>query len=877
MMLEENRVRLFVDGESVLLATITRDENKPPADGPLTFGSLNAEDGGVVHETFIDDVHIVHGVRDTTLAEQATQPWPDAVPAAVPGSVHAALVKAGRLPDPVVGKNQQIAERASYKTWWMRRTFKRLAGFDRPQLVFDGVCSSCEVWLNGKSLGTHKGMFGGPSFDLDGLLQEENTLLVRLDPAEDWQNDVVFNNCYGWHYCKIPARGIWRSVRIEGSPAVSIGRPFFATRDAAKGVVDVLADLKAPAGNWSGTLAVTIRPDGRDGKAQHFTREVRSDKPAMRTHLRMTIPEPRLWWPNDIGEQNLYRATISFRPAGGGAADVRETTFGIRTVEMAPLPGGPRYDQYNWTFVINGRPMFVKGNNWCTMDALMDFSRQRYERFIALAKSQHVQMFRCWGSGMPETDEFYDLCDRYGIMVMQEWPTAWNSHERQPYDVLEETVRLNTVRLRNHPSLVMWGANNETPAPFGEAIAMMGRYSRSLDGSRPYHRAEPWGGSQHNYDCYWGGKPLDIMLELKTSFWGEFGIACMPSYESVQRYLPDGETNLWPAPPDGSFWHHTPIFNTAQDQQRQERLSALFTKPDTMQHFITGSQLSQATGVRHTLELARTRWPECSGALYYKMNDNYPAASWSCADWYGVPKIAHYVIQDSFAPLLACMIFDRYDTTGKAISLPVHLLDDTDVLEDASWKVTVRAFDGNLKQIKRQDFDGQGSIERVRKLGGFALTAEQNLAVPLFTVAEVFVNDKPAQRTFYWTNFEHRQGCLLNLPATTLAVNMADRTLTITNTGKLPAVGVHVVCPKVSDRLLASDGHFWLDPGETREVTVNMTDGIDGVAAWNVAMSPAVATSGSSEPRYRRNKPKRYRVEQHGNVWCLAEHREGGR
>ena len=116
---------------------------------------------------------------------------------------------------------------------------------------------------------------------------------------------------------------------------------------------------------------------------------------------------------------------------------------------------------------------------------------------------------RCFApgvSGMPETDEFYNLCDRYGIMVMQEWPTAWNSHREgwQPYPLLEETVRRNTLRLRNHASLVMWGAGNESDRPFGKAIDMMGRYAVELDGSRPFHRAEPWGGSVHNYDCDWG-------------------------------------------------------------------------------------------------------------------------------------------------------------------------------------------------------------------------------------------------------------------------------------------------------------------------------------------------------------------------------------
>ena len=94
------------------------------------------------------------------------------------------------------------------------------------------------------------------------------------------------------------------------------------------------------------------------------------------------------------------------------------------------------------------------------MDALLDFSRERYDRFLSVARHQNIQLIRAWGGGMPETDAFYELCDEKGIMVMQEWPTAWNSHETQPFGMLEETVALNTVRLRNHPSLVMWGGGN---------------------------------------------------------------------------------------------------------------------------------------------------------------------------------------------------------------------------------------------------------------------------------------------------------------------------------------------------------------------------------------------------------------------------------
>jgi hypothetical protein len=101
--------------------------------------------------------------------------------------------------------------------------------------------------------------------------------------------------------------------------------------------------------------------------------------------------------------------------------------------------------------------------------------------------------------GQPVTDDFYDLCDELGLMVMQEWPTAWNSHKEQPYGVLEETVRLNTLRLRNRPSWVMTTGGNESSDPFGPAIDMMGRLAIELDGTRPFHRGEPWGGSRHAY------------------------------------------------------------------------------------------------------------------------------------------------------------------------------------------------------------------------------------------------------------------------------------------------------------------------------------------------------------------------------------------
>jgi beta-mannosidase len=785
-----------------------------------------------------------------TMAENGTEQqrlngnWADGIPAAVPGSVHGALQATGRIPDPKFGLNDAIAREKSFQTWWFKRTFARPAGTVGEQLVFDGVAIKCTVWLNGRLLGSHEGMFGGPRFDVGGLLADNNTLVVRIDPAPKgpswfttgdnggWKKTVVFNCVWGWHYSNIPALGIWRSVHIESTPAVRLVHPFVATADAGEGLLDLSLELRGAENGWSGTIQGTIEPDNFAGKSCRFSREVKSPGAAQTLRGQIRIPDARLWWPNDLGAQNLYRLKLSFVPDGGGLGDYRELTFGLRTLQMAPLPGGPSRDRYNWTFVVNGRPVFVKGSNWCTMDSSMDFSRRRYDRFLSMAASQHIQLLRAWGGGMPETDDFYDLCDRKGIMVIQEWPTAWNSHNTQPYELLEETVRLNTLRIRNHPALVMWCGGNESDNPFGKAIDMMGRYANELDGTRPFHRGEPRGGSFHNYDCWWGKAHPDRNLNMTAAFFGEFGIASLPVHESVLRYLPDAEKSLWPAPADKSLAHHTPVFNTKEDLARLAQYSGYFTAGKTLSDFIAGSQLAQVVGVRHTLERARVGWPNCTGALYYKLNDNYPAASWSSVDWYGAPKMAHYFFQDSFAPLHGCVLFGSLNSQGKALNLPVFLLDDDDALRDAPWEVAVRAYDGQLKQIKSQSFPGRGAIARVRKLGEFSLTAEQTKATPLLVVSEVSKGGVLADRTYYFMNYEADKGCLFRLPKTLLGLKVEGNRAIVTNQGAVPAVGVSLARPGHLDSFTADAGCFWLDPGESRVVTVSETEGLV-LDAWN--------------------------------------------
>lgn len=847
-------VSIAADSPAMSLDEIERQEfnaGPSPMDSPAISVELDpnscqhAAGGSIL--LLNDGWKMAEGGHD---AGRLAETWSDAMDAVVPGSVHAALHKAGKIPDPYIGFNDAIANQYSFKTWWFKKEFACPANSDRQILVFEGVAASCTVWLNGIYLGRHDGMFGGPNFDVTTYLKKQNTLIVKIEPAVNlvsqdgrpfglwanvgWIRTVVFNNCYGWHYSNIPALGIWRSVKIELNPKINIENPFIATRNAATGQMDLMFTLRSLVHGFSGVLSASIEPENFSGPACHFNYNVNSPGTVSHLHFKFAIHEPQLWWPNGLGKPDLYRLKMSFVPSDGSASGYKETVFGIRTINMLPLPAGARPDKYNWTFVVNGTPMFVKGGGWCTPDTLMDFSRQRYDRFLSLARDQHIQMLRAWGGGMPETDDFYDLCDRYGMMVMQEWPTAWDSHTHQPYNTLEETVRLNTLRLRNHPSLALWGGGNESGNPYGIAIDMMGQYAIELDGTRAFHRGEPRGGSMHNYDCWWGKQPLDRNLSLAGDFIGEFGLASCPGYESVQKYLSDDEKQLWPAPEDKSFAHHTPVFNTMEDYARLKQYANMFVKDNsTMPQFILGSQLSQAVGLRHTLELARTRWPDCTGALYYKLNDNYPAAAWSSVDWYGAPKIAHYIVMDSFAPLHGCVLFNKLNITGEGVSLPVYCLDDAGTLADPNAQLSVRAYNSRLELIRREVFNHHLPAEKVRKVGDFALSKDEVNSTPLFVVCDVIRNGKLMDRSFYWLNYEGERGCLFELPKTQLSFTQEQNCVIIKNTGHVPAFMVSVEAPGHSDTFTAGDNYFWLEAGETKEVTVNNQENIK-VSCFNL-------------------------------------------
>lgn len=782
--------------------------------------------------------------------------WEKAYDAAVPGSIYTALMEAGVIPDPYVGDNMKRANQYSEKNWYFLRTFTYEGTGERVELGFDGLCNVADIYLNGKKISSHEGMFGGPYIDVTNAIKKgENTLMVHLYPAKNYANTVVFNCSYGWHYAKLYPLGIWQSVTVRDVPTVTLDSPFITTVDHTKGTVDLAIELDKQSGtSLSGELTVSFTPKNFEGTASYFTKTVSAgavDSTTLR--YRCDIPDFKLWWPGGYGEQNLYTMKVTFK-AADGTVSYAESDFGIRTLDYKALPSGESQNTYNRVFVINGKDIYMKGAGWCTLDTMMRFTREDYDRILSRARDAGINYFRAWGGGLVETEEFYDLCDEYGICVYQEWPCCWDSTNTQPADVLYETVILGAKRLRNRASLVVWGGGNEGVAPYTDKVLNhIGKLTYETDGTRDFWRQDGGtGGTQITHDhIWWSGASPEHYIKTYSNMQNvnltEYGLGAMMNLDSIAKYATAAEMARWPIDQKGVISYHTATFNGFEgwnpsphgyDIDTHLHYASMFCKVDSLVDLVRGSQLAQAQADYLPAMNARINYPYSSMNVVYKLNDNYPGASWAIVDWYGAPKIAYYMMQDAYRTLMAAPKTDHYNTynaagQSEAMSLPVYVLDDLDALKGKEWSVKVTAFGEDLSVVKTQTFTGKGSVGTSGKAGDFALTAEETDNTPLTVTFDLYVGGQYVNRTFVYFNYEYEAGSLFYLPRTSLTYSVSGNTVTVKNTGKLPALGVELTTEDTA-KFVTSDNFFFLAAGETVTVTVNDGSLVEGVTCFNL-------------------------------------------
>lgn len=483
---------------------------------------------------------------------------------AYPTSVHWAYYKAGKLPHPYAHKNSTQYRWIEEKVWYYQKNvmIPVSAKGNILLLCFDGVDYFSKVWVNGNLLGTHEGMFGGPTIEISNYVKydEKNEIVLEVK-AGNWGNrgtdfedlprtstgDRDFSKRTGFNpraSGKIIkpwiisggsgteaffSVGMWQGARIEIVPAFHLERPFLKTLSAntEKAVIHLSSEIFTSKNslqlqlhpwnntqmnhpNEKGNLYIPVnenlhaRIEFLSGNSVAFSKEFPLNLYEGRNWMEqdIAISNPKLWNPVRLGEPDLYRVQLSlFRE--DEKIDQIEFYYGIRSIERIVSAGPRTFDRWeNWQFVINGKKIFVKGMNWTPIDVLLDMPEERYRWALEAAKNMGIQLIRVWGGGLLEKDCFYKICDELGIMVWQDFPIGNQDTPEFPQEIWEAQVVQNIFRLRNHPSLVVWcGGNEFNPYSYGNAtsIGIIERNLKIFDNTRLFVRTTPDDGSVHVY------------------------------------------------------------------------------------------------------------------------------------------------------------------------------------------------------------------------------------------------------------------------------------------------------------------------------------------------------------------------------------------
>jgi beta-mannosidase len=637
-----------------------------------------------------------------------------AVPAQVPGAVHTDLLAAGLIPDPYLDRNEAALQWIGESDWSYSTSFEAPApGADRVDLVFEGLDTVAEVVLAGHALARTANMHRTYRFDVTdrmdgprpGLEVRFGSAAVharaereRLGPlpaayAEPF-NAVRKMACnFGWDWGPtLVTAGIWRPVHLH------------AWNTARLAAVRPQVTLEPDGPRWRGRLAVEIDLERAgadravDVRASVAGRTARATVAAgaTRARLDLVVDDVRPWWPRGHGEQPLYDLDVTLARAGEGTGgpelDRWTRRVGFRSVELDVTPdawGTPFF------FRVNGRPIQVLGANWIPDDCFpARVTPRRCRDRVDQAVAAGVNLLRVWGGGLYESDEFYSICDEYGVLTWQDFLFACAAYPEDPGTAaeVEAEARDNVTRLAGHPSLVLWNGNNENfwgHADWGWAEELDGRpwgagyYTgllpavvAELDPATPYWPGSPWSGraDRHPNDPAHGNSHIwDVWNEVDYSeyrsyrprFVSEFGYQGPPAWSTLTRAVHDDP--LTPASP-GMSAHQKAIDG---NEKLRRGLAAHFEVPDdvTDWHFL--AQVNQARAVRLGVEHLRSLWPLCAGAVVWQLNDCWPVTSWAAIDGDGRLKPLWYALRAAYAPRLVAV---QPDPAG----LVAVVMNDTD-------------------------------------------------------------------------------------------------------------------------------------------------------------------------------------------------------
>ncbi len=638
-----------------------------------------------------------------------------------------------------------------------------------------------------------------------------------------------YQNGWDWapRYLNI---GLWQPVSLRAWSDVTLSDASITTAELVDNdaIMSLRAVIESDAEN-----AVDICV--MQGETEMLNEKVSLKKGTNDISLSFEMKNPSLWYPNGMGEQNLYTFDVKMLYKGEEKDAVNIVT-GVRDIQLVNEPDSIGSAMY---FTVNGKPLYIKGSNYVPEEMLTTrINPDNTLNLIRECVDANFNMLRIWGGGIYPTDYFYDICDSLGIMVWQDFMFAGSTY---PYsdeflgNVKEEALQ-QVRRLRSHPSLALWCGNNEVSEGYynwgwqkslgwseEEDKEMKAGYDKlfeemlkdvvdEYDGTRCYWPSSPskgWGrkeslteGDVHYWGVWWGEMPYEIYREKVGRFNSEFGYQAYPHISTLKKISPELDDDV------------------IQAHQKHARGEMLITKhvkeyigePLDFEDYVYMSQLSQEYGLSIAIEAQRAAKPRSMGSLYWQVNDAWPVISWSSIDYYGNKKALQYRLKELFAP----------------VYVGIETVDDKYVMWVNNDNQT--AFEGALK-LEVKDMDGEKILAQK-----MPVTVDVNGCIKIMMDDDFDKAVRRQNRVYVKFTLEDAEGevferlCFLAKPKD-LKLNKTDITFDTTEengvvTLKLKssalAKSVYVECQNAEG--MFSDNFFDLEPNTEKVITFVPTD-----------------------------------------------------
>ena len=608
----------------------------------------------------------------------------------VPGTLLQTLLEHRVIPDPFDGMNEYEACEQTRRTFTMERSFsvsEEELGCPCADLVFEGVDTEAVLFVNDRQAAVFNNMHRTWRVPVRGLLRPgENTLRVVFSPALDAvardaaeNPDITYDGgselvwtggirkahyMFGWDWGpRLPDAGLWRPVRLE-CYACRIAELRVHQEHAESGAVTLRVTAETAAEQVRLTL---LSPEGdRVGSAALVPGETAV----------LPVPEPRLWWPNGLGDQPLYTLCAEALSAGA-VQDRRFLRLGLRTLTVSTRPDAWGQE---FAFCCNGVKFFAMGADYIPEDNLLArCTRGRTDRLLQDCRDAHFNCVRVWGGGIYPDDDFFDLCDEKGLVVWLDLMFACNVYRLSDAfrANISQEARDNLRRVRHHASLGLICGNNEMETAWlswGGVISQPESLKRDYleqfevllkdiaAQEAPdtfYWPSSPSSGGGfddpnsldrgdvHDWSVWHGRRPFSDFTERYPRFCSEFGFESFPAMETLRSFIHnDRDMNPFSRVMESHQKCHS------GNATMLHYLAQSLPYPYSMEQLVHATQYLQAEAVRAGVEHWRRNRGRCMGAIYWQINDCWPVASWAGIDSFGRWKALHYEAKRFFAPLL---------------------------------------------------------------------------------------------------------------------------------------------------------------------------------------------------------------------------------